>query len=288
MPGGAFGWGIDQDILDGYTFIAQNYEPGDQICLFGFSRGAYTVRSLAGLINCSGLLVPDKVERLKHDAYELYRDREITPSHPTAVDFRQNNGDRVPILLMGCWDTVGSLGIPDVVSWLPIDSWINQRYRFHDETLSSIIQNACHAVAIDERRKALDVTPMQKSDDPNSQAQVVKQIWFPGVHGCVGGGKRINRGLSDAALKWMIDEASVLGLTLDISRITDGLVPDHTADFDDGVGILGLTGLIDRDLRKHNTRFDDLHDSTKNRWRDVEYRPPKLRESFEQLLDAHV
>ncbi len=289
LPGGAFGWGIDEDILDGYSFISQNYEPGDQIYLFGFSRGAYTVRSLAGLIYCSGLLNPSKLEPLKKEAYQLYRSKAIKPSHPTAVAFRQANGDRVPITLLGCWDTVGSLGIPDVVSWLPINTWVNRKYRFHDEELSSIIQTACHAVAIDERRRALDITPMMKTDNPAGQNQVVKQVWFPGVHGSVGGGKVINRGLSDAALLWMMAEANQFGLVFDPSLIKDGVKPDHTSKFDDEVGILKVSGLIDRDIKEHKGRFEDLHESTKNRWRDVPtYRPRRLRESFEALLNDYA
>lgn len=289
LPGGAFGWGIDEDILHGYAFISQNYEPGDELYLFGFSRGAYTVRSLAGFIYCSGLLKPEKLDALKKQAYHLYRSQDIKPSHPTAVTFRQENGDRIPITLLGCWDTVGSLGIPDVVSWLPVNGWINQKYRFHDTELSAIIQTACHGVAIDERRKALDITPMMKSNNPAGQNQVVRQVWFPGVHGCVGGGKRENRGLSDAALQWMIDEASQLGLAFDTRRIKDGIVPNHKSEYDDRLGILKWSGLIDRDIETHKGRFEDLHTSTKDRWRDDgRYRPRRLRELFESLLNDYA
>ncbi len=289
LPGGAFGWGIDDDILHGYSFISQNYTPGDEIYLFGFSRGAYTVRSLAGFIYCSGLLKPAKLDALKKEAYQLYRSQEIKPSHPKAVAFRQEHGDRIPITLLGCWDTVGSLGVPDVVPLLPFNGWINEKYRFHDTELSAIIQTAYHAVAIDERLRALDITPMMKSKNSAGQDQVVKQIWFPGVHGCIGGGKRVNRGLSDAALLWMIEEASQLGLALDPNRIKDGVKPDHTARFNYNAGILQFSGLIDRDIQKHEGRFEDLHHSTKNRWRDApDYRPYWLRRLFEQLLNDYA
>ncbi|MEM9452319.1 MAG: DUF2235 domain-containing protein [Cyanobacteria bacterium P01_E01_bin.6] len=288
LPGGAFGKGIDDDILEGYSFLSQHYEAGDQIYLFGFSRGAYTVRSLAGLIYCSGLLAPSKLETLQQDAYDIYRSREIKPSDPMAVKFRQDNGDRVPITFVGCWDTVGSLGIPDLVSWLPINTLANRKYQFHDTELSSIIQNACHAVAIDERRRALNITPMKKTNNPTEQDQVIQQVWFPGVHGCVGGGKLINRNLSDGALLWMLEKARNVGLSVDPGQIRDGVEPNHTSDFDGRIGFWVIAGVIRRNISEYSDTFDDIHVSTKDRWRDVsDYRPSHLRKAFGKDLDAH-
>jgi uncharacterized protein (DUF2235 family) len=286
LPGGAFGVGIDTDILEGYAFFSEHYEPGDQIYLFGFSRGAYTVRSLVGLIYSSGLLAPSQLKAKLQEAYDIYRSDEIKPSHPTAVAFRQENGDRVPITFMGCWDTVGSLGIPDLVPWLPVNQWINGKYQFHDTTLSSIIQQARHAIAIDERRKPLNVTPMEKKPDNPVN---LKQVWFPGVHGCVGGGRQINRFLSDRALLWMLEEAKQSGLEYDISRISDGVEFDHTAHFDDRIEWWWrLAGLIRRDIENTQGTFDDLDISTKNRWRDVSgYRPLNLLKPFGSQLDAY-
>ena len=196
--GGAFGWGIDKNIQDAYRFLCLNYNEGDEIYLFGFSRGAYTVRSLAGMIYCSGLLSRPKI-RSALEAYRIYRDRDIKPSDPEAQAFRAAYGERVPIALLGCWDTVGALGVPDQIPFLPIDNWLNSKYKFHDTTLSSIIQKALHAVAIDELRKVFDVTPMQKS--PKFDTQILRQVWFPGKHGSVGGGTKEQRGLSDLALQ---------------------------------------------------------------------------------------
>ncbi|MEO0835699.1 MAG: DUF2235 domain-containing protein, partial [Cyanobacteria bacterium J06642_3] len=148
--GGAFGWGIDQNIQDAYRFLSLNYEDGDEIYLYGFSRGAYTVRSLAGLIKCCGLLKRNQI-RLAGRAYALYRDEDIKPKSREAIDFRQqyshvnDQNDNVRIKLLGCWDTVGALGIPDQVPWLNIDKFINKKYQFHDTFLSSIIDNARHA-----------------------------------------------------------------------------------------------------------------------------------------------
>ena len=200
--GGATGLGIDRNIEDCYRFLSLNYVKGDEIYLFGFSRGAYTVRSLAGIIYCSGLLDRPHITKA-HEAYELYRNRGVKPSDKEAREYRQTYGDRVPISLIGCFDTVGALGIPGIPAFRKLNEELNKRYRFHDTTLNKFIQNALHAVAIDEIREVFDVTPMKKH--PDTESQRVIQKWFPGSHGCVGGGTEENRGLSDAALQWMID-----------------------------------------------------------------------------------
>jgi uncharacterized protein (DUF2235 family) len=266
--GGAFGWGIDQNIKDAYRFLCLNYNEGDEIYLYGFSRGAYTVRSLAGLIYCSGLLARNKI-RETHTAYELYRDSNIRREHPEAIEFRQKNavhlqnGDDVPIKLLGCWDTVGSLGIPDQIPLLPIDEWINEKYDFHNTTLSPIIENALHAVAIDEHRKVFDVTPMVK--DPSNTKQNLLQVWFPGNHGCVGGGTEEQSGLSDGALKWMIDKSHKIGgLEFDEKKVPEGINPDPIIPFDNT--LKRISALSGKNLRKVSDDWEDLHESVKERW----------------------
>ena len=277
LIGGAFGKGIDQEIQDAYRFLSLNYEKGDEIYLYGFSRGAYTVRSLAGLIYCSGLPNRKNISEVPR-AYKIYRKRikrgkVSIPETKEAINFRQENGDRIPITFLGCWDTVGSLGIPDLISWLPVDEWINEKYKFHDTSLSPIIQNACHAVAIDEIRKVFDVTPMVKSD--KNPHQNLHQVWFPGEHGCVGGGTEEHSGLSDSALKWMIDESKTLGLGLefDENQVLDGINPEATIPFDNTLKVPYIfTG---RNLRKID--FPHFHPSVYERWSLVEnYRPENL------------
>lgn len=284
LVGGAFGWGIDKNIQDAYRFLSLNYNEGDEIYLFGFSRGAYTVRSLAGMIYCSGLLKRPNI-RSAPEAYRIYRAVDIKPSHPEAQEFRANYGERVPITLLGCWDTVGALGVPDQIPLLPIDDWLNSKYKFHDTTLSSMIQKALHAVAIDELRKVFDVTPMQKS--PKFEAQIVRQVWFPGAHGCVGGGTKEQRGLSDAALQWMINEIGNLGLRLEFepNNVEDGIQISPTIDFDNEPGIIyQVTGTKRRNI---TGSFNDLHESVKIRWQArSDYRPENLRK-FQDALTAY-
>jgi uncharacterized protein (DUF2235 family) len=282
LLGGAIGRGIDQNIQDVYRLLCLNYEEGDEIYLYGFSRGAYTVRSLAGLIYCSGLLYRNKIGQAPQ-AYKLYRKRtkpgEIsTPNTEEAINFRRNNSRHVPITFLGCWDTVGALGIPDQISWLSIDEQFNQKYQFHDTSLSPIIHNARHAVAIDEIKRVFDVTPMLKSS--KNPAQNLHQVWFPGEHGCVGGGTKKQSGLSDGALQWMIDESKTVGLEFDESKVIEGVNPDPTIAFNNTSKLILI--LAGHNLRKVD--FASLHPSVIARWSKVDnYRPKNLADYEAQL-----
>ncbi len=278
--GGATGLGIDRNIQDAYRFLSLNYEQGDEIYLFGFSRGAYTVRSLAGMIHCSGLLDRPHITRAS-EAYELYRNRGIKPKDKIAADYREDYGDRVPITLLGCFDTVGALGIPTLPAFKKYDEQLKKRYRFHDTTLNKSIQNALHAVAIDEVREIFDVTLMKKNPDvPN---QRVIQVWFPGEHGCIGGGSKEYSGLSDATLQWMLDSIGNLGLGLefDPSVIPTGINPNHEIDFKNAPGFFKLAGIK---LRQVGDAIEDLHESTLKRLESRnDYRPKNLKSFYPNL-----
>jgi len=278
--GGATGLGIDRNIEDCYRFLSLNYVDGDEIYLFGFSRGAYTVRSLAGMIYCSGLLDRPHVAKT-HEAYELYRDRGVKPRDQKAVEYREAYGARVPITLIGCFDTVGALGIPGMPAFKKLNDQLNKRYRFHDTTLNKKVQNALHAVAIDEIREIFDVTRMKKH--PEAEKQRVIEKWFPGEHGCVGGGTKEHSGLSDAALQWMIDSTRNLGLGIDFdtSVIPTGINPNYECDFKNDVGFFKLAGIKWRDV---GDIIEDLHESTINRLKSrKDYRPKNLEKIISKL-----
>lgn len=277
IPGGAFGWGIDYNIKAAYKFLCSNYEPGDEIYLFGFSRGAYTVRSLAGFIYCSGLLKQEHMREI-NQAYELYRNRGIKPRDDEAKAFRSQYGvcvdgdHQIPITLVGCWDTVGSLGVPDILPLRPFSSLINQRYRFHDHKLNRKIQVALHAVAIDERRKVFDVTRMLKSR--KNSDQILRQVWFPGVHGCVGGGTEKHSPLSNNALKWMMDSVAEVGLGLEFAPLPEGFRINVSSEFDASSGFFDWAGLHNRVIPPNPTVLDD---SVFQRWLQVKsYRSTNL------------
>jgi uncharacterized protein (DUF2235 family) len=156
VAGGVFGYGLSRNIREGYKFLIDNYQPGDEIYIFGFSRGAYTARSLAGLMRNVGLVKQEFAPEPKADdnevivdGYHIYRERDEGPDSLAALEFRAEYcWDEIKIKFIGVWDTVGALGIP--ISAL---SGLNEAYAFHDERLSRLIENAFHAVAIDEQRK---------------------------------------------------------------------------------------------------------------------------------------
>ncbi len=227
IRGGAFGWGISEKILAAYRFLIANYDPGDELFFFGFSRGAYTVRSTFGLVRNSGLLKREYAGKLD-DAYALYRRRDDA-SHPDAVEselFRKSFSHEPRAKFMGVWDTVGALGIP--VGGL--FRFINSRWTFHDLDLSRWVDNAHQALAIDEKRKPF--APAVWKQHPQAVGQVLEQIWFAGVHSNVGGGYS-NTGLSDLALLWMVNKAEACGLTFDRARLNAMVKPDALGKMED-------------------------------------------------------
>lgn len=219
---GATGRGIDQNIQDVYQFIAWNYEPGDEIYLFGFSRGAYTARSLGGMIRKCGIVKGNDLNLLK-EAYALYRNKKAGPNSDFATKFRKANCYEVSkIKLIGVWDTVGALGIP-----LSVFQWYNKsRYTFYDTTLSKIVEHAYHAISIDERRKTFEPALWEVSDSVAKDVhQTLEQVWFAGVHSNVGGGYP-DEGLSDFALDWMMQKAKSTGLSLDDVQAEEDVRPN--------------------------------------------------------------
>lgn len=166
LLGGAFGWRIKDKILNVYRFLMTSYEPEDELFFFGFSRGAYIARSTFGLIRNSGLLRPEFAHKLE-DAYDLYRRRD-NASHPDAVEselFRRSYSTELRAKFIGVWDTVGALGLP--VGGLL--QFINKRWSFHDVTLSSWVDNAYQALAIDEHRTSgLATEPERKRPGPRT------------------------------------------------------------------------------------------------------------------------
>ena len=214
--GGAFGYGLTANIKQAYRYLVRHFEAGDELFLFGFSRGAYTVRSLAGLIRNSGLLLRNQAGRVD-EAYSLYRRRD-SASHPTsdaAQLFRSRYAVETRIKLIGVWDTVGALGIPGAAF-----SLFSRNLRFHDVKLSSHVDSAFQALAIDERRSIFSPAIWERQE--HSVDQVLEQVWFAGVHANVGGGYE-DTGLSDLACLWMKSRAAGQGLAFDEARVEKSL-----------------------------------------------------------------
>ncbi|MGB6691815.1 MAG: DUF2235 domain-containing protein [Terracidiphilus sp.] len=208
LLGGAFGEGLFQKITDAYSKIAQVYQAGDAIFLFGFSRGAYTARSIAGMIAVSGLPTKNFDNALVEAAFQAYRTTDPAQRAQMLNALQAKYAmDDAKLAMVGVWDTVGSLGIPALLGGVdPI------RYRFLSTSLHPDVQHAYHALAIDERRAEFPATLW----DPGSvqPGQVLEQVWFSGVHCDIGGGYP-ERGLSDTTLAWMLSKAIPLGLQID-------------------------------------------------------------------------
>ena len=228
LTGGAFGVGLSRNVLDAYRFLIDNHESGDLLYLFGFSRGAFTARSLAGLIRNSGVLRPENAGRMS-EAWTLYRSSADTPRGVAATLFRNAYSYEPKIQFIGVWDTVGALGIPALgPRWLkPIVTRINHRWAFHNTDLSTRVKGAFHALAIDEQRAAF--APTLWHQQPGADGQELKQVWFTGVHCDIGGGYP-DTSLSDLTLLWMADRAREYGLKF----VPDALSADGPAQMTPG------------------------------------------------------
>jgi hypothetical protein len=230
--GGGFGVGLSNNILQCYRFLVHNYEKGDEIFLFGFSRGAFTVRSLAGMLHRCGLLTKDDAYYIP-EAYEHYLLEDNDPAFPV---FRKGKGFRnrnhptrqVKIKFIGVWDTVGALGLP---FHGPLSRAVNQKYAFHNVQLSPSVEFAYQALAIDEWRKPFEATLWDPAAAP-PKGQTIEQRWFAGCHSNVGGGlnadyfpdkkgkKRAYR-LENYAFQWMVKKAAAkpVGLECDMGYV---------------------------------------------------------------------
>jgi uncharacterized protein (DUF2235 family) len=222
LRGGMFGFGLSANVRKCHAFLTDNYNSGDDLYLFGFSRGAFTARSLAGLIGNSGIVKPEHKDRLT-EAYKIYQDRTDPTKKPSgggAKAFRVAYcHDDVPIRFVGVFDTVGALGIP-----LPVAA-LTKRWSFHDVRLGMHVRTAAHALAIDERRAAFLPTLWEQQENSPSTQQLT-QVWFSGVHSDVGGGYP-DHGLGDVALRWMTEQANQAGLDVSPPAQPDALAPQH-------------------------------------------------------------
>ena len=287
LLGGTLGVGIISRIVRGYTFISRNYEPGDEIHIAGFSRGAYTARALAGMIASVGLL--NRAEYDPADKNEAYRlgvaawckgknmslngAGKLTDLANHLLNFvsgffahklKPNQLiPNVPIKSVAVWDTVGSMGIPAYAGDKRYDV-----FRFVDTKLSDKVQNGFHAMAVDELRLDFPVTAW------DSRAGI-KQVWFVGAHADVGGGYSAQESrLSDIALEWMLKQLAEVGVRLatPLTYKPEPLIapaihqPWSKAPF----------ALLPRSPRQVAST-DTIHDSVLRRWQaDSSYRPQSM------------
>jgi uncharacterized protein (DUF2235 family) len=214
--GGFFGLGMSDHIKDAYQFLSKKYQYGDRVYLFGFSRGAFAARSLAGFADAVGLLLADQVNlNLIEQAYAFYENAEdirLTALRRFLSDMTGREGPRsseeaLPIYMIGVWDTVGALGFSKFP--LRFDAPFTQ---FHRTELPANVTHARHALALHENRSLFSPV-LWKGRSPNNKNQSLEQRWFNGAHSDVGGGYEEDE-WSDVALNWMATEASDLDLAL--------------------------------------------------------------------------
>jgi len=195
---GATGAGLELKLRDGYQFVSEQYEPGDRLYLIGFSRGAFTARSLGGmLIRCG---VPSKLlqsEMSASHAFDVYRRNNPAVTVQYRADYQCQD---VTIEVIGVWDTVGALGIPLGV-FSPLDRLL---FQFYDTSLHPNVRFGYHALAIDEKRESFAPTLWDAREG-------IEQVWFAGVHADIGGGYK-ETGLSDLALAWMLTKVQPHGI----------------------------------------------------------------------------
>jgi uncharacterized protein (DUF2235 family) len=313
IGGGLFGWGLNRNIRAAYLALCKTYQPGDRIMIFGFSRGAYTARSLVGMIRKCGILAQPDAGNLRR-AFRLYRQRgagagpdtpyvwqlrrQLSPDFATSQEDVVRRGDHsylVRITYLGVWDTVGALGIPESVFGHVARLW-NSRYAFHDTSLSRLVEGARHAVALDERRAPYRPTLWDNLDDgaegpglnraDQSEMRPYQQMWFAGSHGIVGGSVPPD-GLAAAPLAWVWQGARASGLVLRPDRKIPTVLVDTVGPAPALYKVNKLYRLVPWLLRwrKGPTTAGDLHPTARLRAALTEgYRPLSLRQSLPGLF----
>ncbi len=220
VGGGAFGEGLEDNIRRAYKFLSFHYQqdagqPGEdsKIYIFGFSRGAYTARTLAGYIHAAGLLTREScTPELEQTAWNFYRTApaDRLPAIWSGLTPYVHRRDALKIEVLGVFDTVGALGIP-----LPEFWWVNrERYGFHNVELNALVRHNLQALAIDEHRTPFQATPWRKMPFKHYLG-TVEQVWFAGCHTDIGGSRHVEKNrpvhaLDDLALDWMLKRLNYL------------------------------------------------------------------------------
>jgi len=275
ISGGAFGQGLEKNVMDGYRFLVHNYEPGDKIFLFGFSRGAYTVRSLCGLLNNCHILKGAEGKRVE-EAFELYKN----PKHKANGEFSNNWKDKYSVKdsgsvhFVGVWDTVGALGLPFTIFGL-----IKDKHLFYDNKLGSNINTARHALSLDERRKDFEPTIWEPREGVD-----LKQVWFAGAHADIGGSYEPdtdNSLLSDISMIWLLREAKEEGLGFEdyLSNITLNYL---SVQHNEHKGMFKLLGKYAREIPNKSETLTKVHVSVQERYNNSNYKSDPIEKYFEE------
>jgi len=269
---GAFGHGMEDNIRTLYRFLVYNYQPDDEIFLFGFSRGAFTVRSLAGFLNRVGLIEKDD-DYFVPEIYDCYEKGYLQGSPEWLQAFKQTKNIRPcpPIRFLGVWDTVGALGAPGFLGRIVNGG----KYKYHDIGLHQAIENAYHALAVDEKRRPFAPDIWTR---PSSWNGVLVQAWFAGVHTNIGGGYAPD-GLANETLHWIVEKAEDLGLAVDHQYLAY-FEPHFDSVLRDSMSLKYrlMGGPKSRVIGEYRSHGECIHQSAIDRWNDptTAYRPTNL------------
>jgi uncharacterized protein (DUF2235 family) len=328
--GGGMGWGFKQNVIDLYEFLGRNYTEGDDIYIFGFSRGAATVRAFAGMIEHCGLVVknlgsPDEIpesefQQLIKEAMDAYADgaikkgpdgRIVERDYVKADTFRDEHAykhntyapnGKLKIEFMGIWDTVSSLGVPQLP---PLDLLVNLAipHKYYDLEPETSVNNVYHAIAVDDERRTFWPLVWDENSYRNDMDRKIEQVWFAGMHSNVGGGYN-RQELATVTLDWMIEKLSCHkdsqprngGLNLKESAVKDAKVDANPFgklhDSRSGFGIfyryqprpievLCRNRLNDAPIKIHNTVFQRM------KYRTGEYIPQNIP-TPDQFQEVHT
>jgi len=324
--GGVTGYGLFDNIKQAYQFLIFNYDPGDEIYCFGFSRGAFTARSFIGFIRAVGIIERRHAKEIERAAKLYRKSKATTLDGLKMLEFRAEYSSKITVCredeihrckdetyvpgqsipfrirYVGLWDTVETLGLSKVIwPWLPFvghKTYIGPGNKYHNHKLSGMIAAGRHAIALDERRRNFNIEAWGDVDRYNEQIgfeidhedRPFQEVFFPGVHGSIGGGG-FHKGLSDGALNWIQLGATDHGLDLDRSKssILFATAPDYTARLDNNQGqkkafVSVFSGLLPKRWRTHVPKsLEMVAESAQARWayeaplEDGKYRPKTLK-----------
>ena len=260
FSGGAFGRGIEDNIRSLYRSILYNFEQGDELFFFGFSRGAFTVRTLAGFMNGVGLVAKDGDYYLP-EIYACYESSKGPGTAEWVRAFHNVKSTRPcpPIKFIGVWDTVGALGAPGLLGQI----FNKKKYQYHDIGLNPHIENAYQALAIDERRKPFAPNLWTRT---NGWPGHLEQAWFAGVHSNVGGSYTPD-GLANEALHWMVEKAETLGLEFDDAFLAHYLPCFNSLLQDSMSAMYRLMGQYLRPIGRQLADGEEIHQSAMDRFK---------------------
>ena len=289
LVGGIIGRGIEENIRDAYEVLCDNFSEGDEVHILGFSRGAYTARSLVGFIDKVGLLDRNETEKIP-ELWRIYKSKNDSA----------RKGNEVIVKSLTVFDTVGSLGVPTDLSdtlneniiFKIFSSGINEKHKFHNVKTPSNVENIFHLLAIDEDTRGFKPTLFQMGE--NVEKTKLKQVWFCGGHEDIGGGHMdSDTGLSNVTLHWVVGELSKLGLKF-INNKEEKLKPNYKGKMHE-VCIKALGQKIDLADSKEPRTIGEaaypeqyFHKSVLERFKDKEfnYKPRNINDDLRNKLSV--